>query len=294
MTKKNKKEFEDIKDKLYVIEQNGEIYKLDFDNNEGVLRAEEKPDKELQSDTEPSQPPTKKNEKIMTNEKELSEDITRQQVRENYWHETKETKLDGSTAMMETRIAKCIEAGGTFEECSKKVKAEMKKKGSENTNTEDMDEEEEVEEEEEETEEKTDMVEQLKAEKEKLEKEKAKLETDMKSMKDQFAEWGDTMSKIKEERAIELAQKRNEKIKKISKDFQLAEEELKEEALKEILEKPTHDMILDFVESILDKAGKRAVDTETLPETEDFTDYLNSAQQEHEKLMAKYDLRRTN
>lgn len=278
---KNKKQFEDIKDKLFVIEEDGDIYKLDFDNKEGVSR------------DSLGSPPTKKKKKTMTNEKELSEDITQKQVRENYWHETKETKLDGSTAMMETRIAKCIEAGGSFEECSKKVKAEMKKKGSENTNTEDMKEEEEVEkkeseEEAEEEEESEDMVEQLKAEKEKLEAEKAKLEGDMSSMKEQFAEWGKTMEKIKEERAFELAEKRNAKIKKLSKDFQLAEEELKEEALKEILEKPTHDMILDFVESILDKAGKRARDEDETPVEVDFTDYLNTAEAEHAKLMERY------
>lgn len=35
--KKNQLEFEELKDKLYIIENNGDMFKLDFDNN-GVLR----------------------------------------------------------------------------------------------------------------------------------------------------------------------------------------------------------------------------------------------------------------
>lgn len=286
MTKKTEKQFDEIKDKLFVIEQNGSIYKLDFDNKERGISA---------GSQHPSQPPTKKSEKDMTKKKELSEDLTKKQVRENYYHETKETKLDGSAMMMETRIAKCVEAGGTFEECSKQVKAEMKKKGSDITNTEDIadEEKEEVEDEEkEETEEETDM-EILKKEKEELLKEKEQMETDMISMKKQFEDWGKTMEKITEERTIEQAEKRQIKIKKLSKDFQLPEEDLKEESLKEILEDPSHDKVLDFIETILDKAGKKVKEEEAPEATVDFTEYLNNAEKEHKKLMAHYDLRRS-
>lgn len=281
-----KGDFTEVDDITYYRSETGDLYELDFDDKERGIRAP------VDQNNSTEGPPTKKSKKDMT-KKELSEDLTKKQVRENYYHETKETKLDGSAMMMETRIAKCMEAGGTFEECSKQVKAEMKKKGSDITNTEDIaDEEKEEVEDEEETEEETDM-EALKKEKEELLKEKEQMETDMVSMKKQFDDWGKTMEKITEERAMELSEKRQEKIKKLSKDFQLPEEDLKEESLKEILEDPSHDKVLDFIESILDKAGKRVKDEETPETTVDFTEYLNNAETEHKKLMADYDLRRS-
>lgn len=239
-----------------------------------------------------SVPPEITNKKNMTNEDEhYSEDLTEQQYRENYWKETKETKLDGSTMMMETRIAKCVEAGGSQEECSRKVKAEMKQKGSENTNTEDMDKKEETKKVEV-CEKEYDFLKEKYEELKKIKEEKAKLETDMVGMKDKFAEWGTIMQKIEEERALELAQKREERIKKISADFILPSEELEEEKVKDLIEKPSLEKILDFTERILTKAGKKAKEDTNKDETTDLTDYLSEAQKAHEKLMNHYDLRR--
>lgn len=156
-------------DKLIQVMPNGDTYEIDFGNNDNPI---DLPAQEVEQDTKEGynkssntrEPPNNKNINDTEMENiEQTQDLTKKQYREHYWRENEHFKEDGSTLMMETRISKCQEATGkSREECSKEVKAEMKKKGSENTNTEDLVEdqkkkEEKPEEEEEEEEEKKDM-----------------------------------------------------------------------------------------------------------------------------------------
>lgn len=168
-------------------------------------------------------------------ETEHTTDLTKKQYRDNYWKTTVETKLDGSAAMMETRISKCMEATGkSREECSKEVKAEMKKAGSENTNTEDM-EEERKEEEEKEVESKTDMEEEKK-EKDIIEVKKERLDflesfyEDNKDSEATFSARLDsleaTIQKYKDKEAKKLEETLEEKIEKFSTDFFVPKEEV--------------------------------------------------------------------
>ena len=114
--------------------EDGKTYRVDFDKT--VYKRMDG----VESGSKDTTVNKKKIEDEMKNKEHNSEDLTKQQYEENYWKTTDETKLDGSTLMMETRISKCVEATGkSREECSKEVKARMKKEGSENTNTKDMD-----------------------------------------------------------------------------------------------------------------------------------------------------------
>ena len=114
--------------------EDGKTYRVDFDKT--VYKRMDG----VEVDSKDTTVNKKKIEDEMENKEHNSEDLTKQQYEENYWKTTDETKLDGSTLMMETRISKCVEATGkSREECSKEVKARMKKEGSENTNTKDMD-----------------------------------------------------------------------------------------------------------------------------------------------------------
>jgi hypothetical protein len=210
-----------------IITKEGDLYKGDFDKlnltkNEGVLSA----------DT--SQPPTKKIKKLSMKlrNKHSSEDITPEQVEENYWHETKMTKLDGSTAMMEARISKCMEATGkSYEECAKEVKPRMKKAGSENTNTEDIEEVEDTED----TEDNKDKTEVCSKELDML-REKAKKFDDMKKdfetiqedMSNKVKDLESYVDDLKAKEAVKMEKKVEKRIKKFSEDFLKTEEEIKE------------------------------------------------------------------
>jgi len=202
--------------------------------------------------------------------------------------QTSETKPDGSTAMMERRISQCMEqTKKSREQCAKEVKSKMKKQGSENTNTSDIKEEkepekkdmtkeekepekeEEEEEEEPETEkpgekkEKGDTVEvcakeydflkskyeelkTLKADKEKADKELDSFKKDFLAFK----------AKVDEKETKEKEAKRQEIVKRISNDFQIPVEELKNDSIQE----------LEKLEKRFEMAIKR--DTEDLIEPE--------------------------
>jgi len=189
--------------------------------------------------------------------------LTPKQLEENYWLETEATKLDGSTMMMEKRISGCMEATGkSREECSKEVKARMKKEGSDNTNTTDTsdvkDEEEEVEDEDEEKkkEDTKDTVEicakefdMLKEKAERLDTIEAELEAEKTSTEDikkEFKKMQIVFDTIQSERKAELEEKRLEKQQKLVTDFDVPEEYLKEK--KKSLKRLEEDMeLIDLV-----------------------------------------------
>jgi hypothetical protein len=269
--------FYEIDDKLYFTDNKGDMFRLDFDINKKnkIKKSKQQTIKNYIED-----------ENDMTND---TEDITNQQVRENYWHETSQTKLDGSTMMMETRISKCVEAGGTLEECSKKVKSEMKNKGSENTNTEDIEdikEEEEEEEEEEETKKedicpkKLDMLKEKAAKYDALQAENESLKGDMKSFQEDFLVLKKEHEDIMKERNEEIEFKRQEKIKQISTDFDIPIEEIQDDTIEE----------LEKFEKRIDMALKRDKEVADGTPTEDMTQYISDMEKRGQELMAKYKL----
>lgn len=207
---------------------------MDFDN--GVYKRISK-SQDIAEDTTPNK---KKIEESEAEKEQVREDLTMAQVDEHYWVETPLTKMDGSFAMFETRVAKEMEARGiSREQARKEVKAKLKKKGIDVINTEDMADEEEETEDTEDTEEiKEDFSEEL----EKLKEENEKLKTDLleakkvnNEMKSDFKETMDFVEKIKEERKIELEEKRQDKIKQLTADFVgVTEDSLKDKTMKEL------------------------------------------------------------
>lgn len=172
----------------------------------------------------------------MENKEQEHTDLTMEQYEENYWKTTDETKLDGSTLMMETRISKCVEATGkSREECSKEVKARMKKEGSVNTNTEDMDAEQI--EGEEEAKEDMDAEEEEGEKKDTIEICKEKLDflesfyEENKEKEATFATRLDllesTIAKYREKEAEKIEENLEERIVKFSTDFVISEEEVR-------------------------------------------------------------------
>ncbi len=184
-------------------------------------------------------------------EKQVHEDLTMAQVKENYYVETPMTEMDGSFAMYETRVGKEMEARGiTREQAIIEVKRKLAKKGISVINTADMtkDAEDAVEEKEEDAveekeEEDKDKKKAKSADMESLRKENEQLKKDLieakktnDEMKTDFRETMDFVEKIKKERDAELEVKRQEKIKQIISDFVgVTEEELKEDTMKELL-----------------------------------------------------------
>ena len=179
-------------------------------------------------------------------DEQVHEDLTMQQVQENYYVETPLTKIDGSFAMFETRVAKEMEARGISREQAKiEVKRKLAQKGVSVINTEDLtdditDEKEKEEEEEEEQEEKktTEMEnlikenEQLKKDLEEAQKTKEDLDKDLEAFK---KETTDFIKELKEERDAEVEKKRQVKIKKIMTDFVgVTEEELKDDTMEDL------------------------------------------------------------
>jgi len=226
---------------LLLVDRNGKTVKLDFDVDKLNLQKNE--ESTIKNNIE--------NESDMNLEKPSeSEDLTPKQLEENYWLETEATKLDGSTAMMEKRISGCMEATGkTREECSKEVKARMKKAGSDNTNTTDtsnVKDEENVEEEDEEEDKKEDTIEicakefdMLKEKAERLDTIEAELEVEKNStldMKEKFKEMKIVCDTIQSERKAELEIKRQEKIKQLTTDYDLSEESFQDRDIKRLEE----------------------------------------------------------
>ena len=231
--------YKDDDGKLLIIDKNGKYVKLDFDVDK--LNLQKNGDLTIKNNIE--------NESDMDLEEssEDTTDLTAEQLEENYWVETLKTKFDGSTAMMEKRISGCMEVTGrSHEECSKEVKARMKKDGSDNTNTTDTsdvkDEEEEMDEEDEEDKkdkkDTKDTVEicskefdMLKEKAEKLDTIEAELEAEKSSTEDMKKEFGEmkvVFDAIQAEHKTELEIKRQEKIKKLATDFDIPEEYLQE------------------------------------------------------------------
>ena len=263
---------------LILVDRNGKTVKLDFDVDK----------LNLQKQTESTIKNNIENESDMNLEKpSQTDDMTPKQAEENYWLETEQTKLDGSTAMMEKRISAMMESTGkSREESSKEVKARMKKAGSDNTNTtdtsdvkdmdkdKDKDEEEEMDEDEYKKKDKKDTkdtieicskeFDMLKEKAERLDTIEAELETE-KASKEELQNKMDTIeSKVNtifEEREKELEVKRIATIKKLSTDFDVPEEELKDKSIERLEE----DM------KLLDLAIKKNVEEEEIIEF-DFDD----------------------
>jgi len=166
-------------------------------------------------------------------EKDMAENIKKPD-QEN----TKETKEDlvpivgkekmvpeNSTLAEENRISNCMkETGKSREECSKKVKGQMKKEGNQAVtaaqDTEDVE-----------------KVEICPKELDML-KEKAKkldaIEEENKTLKSDMAKYTEILEVIKKEREDEKESKRQEKIKQINKDFYIPIEEIQDFTMEEL------------------------------------------------------------
>jgi len=225
---------------LYFVKGDGDMYKLDFDISKYLGKDMDKKKKHAIKNKN-------KNTSDMDKETPLEMDLTSKQVEENYWVETSQTKLDGSTAMMETRRSKCVEATGkSMEECSKEVKTRMKKAGSDNTNTTDFDDKEkddkkekkeEKGEKEEEEEDKKDFIEICPKELDMLRKKATQLDElkkENEAMKTDFQDIVGFYNNLKKERADELEVKRQGKIKQLTKDFNIPETEFENDTMEEI------------------------------------------------------------
>lgn len=232
---------------LYFVKGDGDMYKLDFDISKYLGKDMDKKKKHAIKNKN-------KNTSDMDKETPLEMDLTSEQVEEDYWLETSQTKLDGSTAMMEARISKCMEATGkSREECSKEVKTRMKKAGSDNTNTTDFDDKDKKEKEEdkketeekkeekgekeEEEEDKKDFIEICPKELDMLRKKASQLDElkkENEAMKTDFQDVVGYVEKLKKERADELEVKRQGKIKQLTKDFNIPETEFENDTMEQI------------------------------------------------------------
>ena len=227
--------YRDDDGKLLIIDKHGKYVKLDFDVDKLNLKKNE--ESTIKNNIE--------NESDMDLEKTSQADMTKEQLEENYWVETSKTKIDGSTAMMEKRISGCMEVTGkSREECSREVKARMKKKGSDNINTTDTsdvkdEENEEDEEDEDEEEDKKDTIEICSKEFDMLKAKAERLDT-LEAEKEELQYKLDTIeSKVNtifEERAKEVENRRLETIKKFSTDFDVPEEKLKDKSIERLEE----------------------------------------------------------
>lgn len=227
--------YRDDDGKLLIIDKHGKYVKLDFDVDKLNLKKNE--ESTIKNNIE--------NESDMDLEKASQTDMTKEQLEENYWVETSKTKIDGSTAMMEKRISGCMEVTGkSREECSREVKARMKKKGSDNINTTDTsdvkdEENEEDEEDEDEEEDKKDTIEICSKEFDMLKAKAERLDT-LEAEKEELQYKLDTIeSKVNtifEERAKEVENRRLETIKKFSTDFDVPEEKLKDKSIERLEE----------------------------------------------------------
>ena len=187
--------------------------------------------------------------------------------------ETFETKPDGAESMKERRITQCMEESGKDRKaCTEEVRKAMHKKEAEAVNPEDMkDKHEEVEEKKEKKEDKEDTHEE---EEEEYKKEETKKDTveicpkeldmlrkeseELKNLKAENEKTENTLEslkadflvykkKIDDREANEKEVKRQDMIKRISYDFDLPEEDMKEDTIEE----------LEKLESRLEKILKR-------------------------------------
>ena len=248
----------EIDNQLYVIDNNdGSIYAIDFDKD----KDSEIPNKDniIQEDKEQdTQDPVIKvteSERVDVSdpnfEKIMNHAIKNIKKGENDMdfdkenHETSEHKPDGSETAKEKRITDCVEKTGKDRKtCTEEVIKKMHKEGAEVTNPEDMKEELEVEKEDikEEVIEKDtievcqkeyDFLKKQAEELKQMKADKEKVESTLESFKADFLKF---KGKIDAKDEAEKEVKRQEVIKRISHDFDIPEEELKEDS-KEELEK---------------------------------------------------------
>ena len=300
-----KGDFYEVEDLLYFKPKDKDVtFRVDFD--ESVYKRMDGAESSSKDTTDSKIKKTKSETKMENMEQTL--DLTAQQNEDNYWHTTKETKLDGSTVMMETRISKCMEATGkSREECSKEVKARMKKAGSENTNTEDMtedaqdkktevydgDDKEEGEEieakdkkaEKKDTDEKKDTLEVSKERFDFLEaffNENKEKEDSQASRLDALEE---TIKKYQEQEAAKLDTQLEERIVKFATDFLVPEEEV----IKKLDGKKGKEG-LKYVQDLSDILGMARVNPKEDNKsdgTHDMTDYLEKAQAQAQKVRSQ-------
>jgi len=298
-------DFEDVKDKLYVIQENGDIFKLnklDFDNKEEQTKNLNKSKTGVSNGRSSVLPENKKRSKsdsiVTQKEDSKREDLTEQQVEENYWVETEFSKMDSSTNMMEARISKCQEATGkSREECSKEVKKRMKQNGSENTNTDmkksakkkDATEEEDKEEEEDDEEEeedmkpekveicpkKLDMLEKKAKEYDTLMAEKENLKKDLDSFKTDFLA---IKKEYEAKKAQEIEAKRQDIIKRLKADFLIPEDKIKADSLE----------ILQLKEDTLNLGLAKTKEKQEEPKKEDFQANMDIMTAKEKELDATY------
>jgi len=283
-----KGDFLEVDDILYYkVSNDNTTYRVDFD----------KPVYKRMDGVEPNSKDTTANKKKIEEndmDEQVHEDLTMQQVQENYYVETPLTKIDGSFTMFETRVAKEMEARGiSREQAKREVEKKLAQKGVSVINTEDLTEdatktEEEVkkkkesEEEEEREKKKSTDMEILKAENEQLKKdleEAKKTKEDMdKDLEKFIKETTDFKEKIEKEREAEIEEKRQEKIKKIMTDFVgVTEEKLKDKTLDQLVEQ----------EEILTQALKKDTKDED-EEKHDMEKHLDLIQTKTKELQDRY------
>lgn len=251
-----KGDFLEVDDILYYkVSNDNTTYRVDFDKT--VYN------KRMDGVEQNSKDTTDNKKKIEESDEKQVQDLTPEQVQENYWVETPETEIDGSFAMYETRIAKEMESKDSKdrERAKSEVKQKLAQKGVSVINTEDLTEDgdrktvpkkavkrinkalgnggitrktKKEEEDLEDGEEEKDMADLIE-ENEQLKKDLVEAEKTNEEMKTDFKETMDFVEKIKKEREAELETKRQEKIKQIVTDFVgMTEEELKDDTMEEL------------------------------------------------------------
>jgi hypothetical protein len=219
--------FYEIEDKLYFVKENGDMFELDFDIQHAIKN--------------------KNGNESEMEDTSLETDITPEQNEQNYWVETPKTHKDGSRAMFEKRVSTCMEiTGKSREECSKEVKARMKKEGSKtkqestNTNTsglkeDQIEEEEEIEEDQEE--ETKDYAEICPKELDMLRKKAVQYDDLVKERSEEIEKFKSAMDfydKIKLEREEEQEVKRQSKITALMNDFQIPKGKIENKTIEEL------------------------------------------------------------
>lgn len=287
------------KELFYLDNKTGDIFRIDFPEQEELHdNKDEEQDsvdcKEEDSDDDESE----EDEEEESEEEESKEDVIDLDLIKNETNaiknktiekggcdmdfemkETFETKPDGAESMKERRITQCMEeTGKSRKACTDEVRKKMHKKDAEAVNPEDM-----KEGEHEEVETKKEVIEEVEAEKKDtveicpkeldmlkkdseelktLKDENEKTESVLESLKADFLVY---KKKIDDKEEAEKEFKRQEAIKRISYDFDLPEEDMKEDTIEE----------LEKLESRLEKILKRDTkeeEEETFGKEEDFKD----------------------
>ena len=176
-------------------------------------------------------------------------------------HETSEHKPDGSEAAKERLITQCMEKSGKSREaCTKEVRKKMHETDAEAVNPEDMKDESEEKETVEVCTKEYDFLKKESEELKALKDEKEKADNNLESLKADFLVY---KKKVDDKEASEKEVERQEVIKRISYDFDIPEEKLKDKTIEQLLDN----------EEILELGLKRdtkETEKETFGEEEDF------------------------